>query len=219
MPLLSQGEAGEKGSEDSVDGGPSVVGGKEEMEEEEKFFDAVEVSSDECIECKSKSMGDEGVCGGEVGDEGGEREVVCEAKMGHKRSTSALSMNEAQLLPSSPVPDQLPVCSERTMEVGSIEFMEVGSIEFMEVSSIEFMEVSSIEFIEVSSIEFIEVSSIEFIEVSSIEFVEVSSVANSERQRATPRNSTQIPRQPFSKKVELPRVGLEPTTHCSREVL
>lgn len=112
----------DKRLENSVGGIANVAGGKEESEEDEKFFDAVEVSNDEWIKSKSvsfKPMGAEGVGEiGENGDGGKGGEAVAEQKFGHKRNTSAVSVNEAQLLLSSPEPDQLPVCPERTMSVG-----------------------------------------------------------------------------------------------------
>ena len=62
-------------------------------------------------------LGGEGECGGvrescEDVREGG-------AKYGHKRNESGVSVNEFQFLLSSPEPEQLPSCSERTMSVST----------------------------------------------------------------------------------------------------
>ena len=106
----------------STDGGGAVDRAMEdEGDEDEAFFDAVEVSSDDWV--KSKSVSFKPVGGG--GEEGGEREkesVEAEGgvKFGHKRNASGVSVNEAQLLLSSPEPEQLPTCSERTMSVSCV---------------------------------------------------------------------------------------------------
>lgn len=109
MPL-AQGPADDKGVENSVDG---EVNADVDSEEDEKFFDAVEdesASFDKSVSFEPKTVGGNG---GEKEEEGEDREL----KFSHKRNSSVVSMNEAQLLLSSPEPDQLPVCSERTMLV------------------------------------------------------------------------------------------------------
>ena len=90
---------------------------EEESEDDDKFFDAVEVSNNEWIGSKSVSFKPMGVeVMGEV-----ERETEEDQKFSHRRNVSTVSMNEAQMLLSSPEPDQLPVCPERTMSVNSWE--------------------------------------------------------------------------------------------------
>ena len=119
LPLLPTETTGDEGVE-NTDGGADVVGGGAE-EDEEAFFDAVEVSIDEWVKSKSVSFKPTGaavVGGGE--DQGGGGEGGGEVKFGHKRNASAISVNDAQQLLSSPEPDQLPSCSERTMSVSPI---------------------------------------------------------------------------------------------------
>ena len=104
-----------------VNNGTTEEGG----DDEETFFDAVEMSTDEWTKSKSVSFQPIDVVGegGEGEREGGgatSRERVGEeTKFGHTRNASGVSVNEAQLLLSSPVRDQLPSCWERTMLVSS----------------------------------------------------------------------------------------------------
>ena len=104
--------------EDVADNGTTEDGG----DEEETFFDAVEMSNDELTKPKSVSfLPSDGDVGEEEGERGGEvqlrERVVEETKFGHTRNASGVSVNEAQQLLSSPEPDQLPSFSERTMSV------------------------------------------------------------------------------------------------------
>ena len=117
--LIPQGAAEGKEGAENFPGEVAQVGeGKEESEEDDKFFDAVEVSNNDWIKSKSVSFKPMDVGGAEGGKgEEGEGEGEGKQKLGHKRTTSAVSVNEAQLLLSSPEPDQLPVCPERTMSV------------------------------------------------------------------------------------------------------
>ncbi len=71
--------------------------GKEE--EEEKFFDAPEISQEEWERAWK------------------EVDSTSSFTPGHKRNVSTASVNEAQTLLSAPEPEHLPVCSERTMSV------------------------------------------------------------------------------------------------------
>ena len=128
LPLVPQGAAeGKEGAENFPREVAQAGEGKEESEEDDKFFDAVEVSNNDWIKSKSVSfkptgvevMGDVGGVEGGKGEEG-EGEGEGKQKLGHKRTTSAISVNEAQLLLSSPEPDQLPVCPERTMSVSVV---------------------------------------------------------------------------------------------------
>ena len=121
LPLLlpqasNEGNNGEMDhhTDGSLDNGTR---GKEEGDEEDTFFDAVEVSTDEWVQSKSVSFKPTDVqdLEEEEGSEGKEGEEG--EKMGHKRNMSGVSVNEAQMLVSSPEPDQLPSCSERTMLV------------------------------------------------------------------------------------------------------
>ena len=101
--------------EDVADNGTTEDGG----DEEETFFDAVEMSNDELTKPKSVSfLPSDGDVGEGEGERGGEvQRVVEETKFGHTRNASGVSVNEAQQLLSSPEPDQLPSFSERTMSV------------------------------------------------------------------------------------------------------
>lgn len=102
----------EKGLENSAEGEVNSESGKEESDDE-KFFDAVEDESASFDKSVTFEPPMEAVGNGGEKEEEGDSEV----KFSHKRNLSVVSMNDAQLLTSSPEPDQLPVCLERTMLV------------------------------------------------------------------------------------------------------
>lgn len=102
----------EKGLENSAEGEVNAESGKEESDDE-KFFDAVEDESASFDKSVTFEPPMEAVGNGGEKEEEGDSEV----KFSHKRNLSVVSMNDAQLLTSSPEPDQLPVCLERTMSV------------------------------------------------------------------------------------------------------
>ena len=95
-PVVTTVTSGVRETSESAEG---VQG--EESDEEDKFFDAPEISQEEW----DKSM-----------SEAGSEQFV----PGHKRNASGASVNEAQSLLLPPEPEQLPISPESTMSVSGV---------------------------------------------------------------------------------------------------